>query len=68
MTFIDEAPKKVADVLVEAYIKGIEYSHGKETPLRLLIVFSELIRAVNYLFLPRPSHRSADEGAEAVTA
>lgn len=68
MTFIDEAPKKVADVLVEAYIKGIEYSHGKKSPLPSLIVFSELNRALYYLFLSRPSHGSAVEGAEAVTA
>ncbi|KAH6892924.1 major facilitator superfamily-domain-containing protein [Thelonectria olida] len=30
--FIDEAPKNVSEVLVEAYVKGIEYSHGMTDP------------------------------------
>ncbi|KAH7008864.1 major facilitator superfamily domain-containing protein [Ilyonectria destructans] len=42
VTFIDEAPKKVADVLVEAYIKGIEYSHG----LSIIFSFLALVTAL----------------------
>ncbi|KPM42363.1 hypothetical protein AK830_g4238 [Neonectria ditissima] len=47
VTFIDEAPKKVAEVLVEAYVKGIEYSHG------LSILFSALAFATAVLLRER---------------
>ncbi|KAK7394031.1 hypothetical protein QQX98_013186 [Neonectria punicea] len=47
VTFIDEAPKKVAEVLVEAYVKGIEYSHG------LSIIFSALALSTALLLKER---------------
>ncbi|KAH7160402.1 major facilitator superfamily domain-containing protein [Dactylonectria estremocensis] len=49
VTYIDEAPRKVAQVLVEAYVKGIEYSHGKKYHLLSFgansgpLVFSSLL-------------------------
>ncbi|KAF7553459.1 hypothetical protein G7Z17_g3617 [Cylindrodendrum hubeiense] len=42
VTFIDEAPKKVAEVLVEGYVKGIEYSHG----ISIIFSFLALIAAL----------------------
>ncbi|KAK7424656.1 hypothetical protein QQZ08_008539 [Neonectria magnoliae] len=47
VTFIDEAPKKVSEVLVEAYVRGIEYSHG------LSIIFSALALSTALLLKER---------------
>ncbi|KAH7136348.1 major facilitator superfamily-domain-containing protein [Dactylonectria macrodidyma] len=43
VTYIDEAPRKVAQVLVEAYVKGIEYSHGISIIFSFLALIAGLI-------------------------